>query len=247
MPVEVRSRCPIDHPEYHYPPSRNPYWFKLNDLQKHVYLDNQTEEHGGIWRAQFEPSEEGLSRALHVEVGCNAGHVIVEWAKAHPGDAYIGVDWKFKPIFRGAEKSSRRSLQNLLFFRAHAERIQYMFGPQEIDYLYLFFPDPWSKKSQWKNRLITAERLLQIVKVMKPSGIFHIKTDHPGYFKWILEALNEVSHVWNILELSHDLYHDHPAPETLQIPEVTLFEKLFIKDKIPIQSLKIQPKACIES
>ena len=79
---------------------------------------------------------------LHVEIGCNAGHVIVEWAKQNPQRAYIGIDWKFKPIFRGVEKGLKRGLDNLIFFRAHADRLKYMFGESEIDRLSLFFLIP---------------------------------------------------------------------------------------------------------
>ena len=52
-----------------------------------------------------------------------------------------------------------------------------------------FFPDPWPRKKQWKNRFLTAQTLAQIAPVVKKGGIFHIKTDHAGYFDWMLDAL----------------------------------------------------------
>ena len=241
MPVESTGhQFPIQHPEYRYPDSRNPYWTKLQSLRDLVYSDNETEAHRGQWRQLFQDHSQFLGdRKLHVEIGCNAGHVLVEWAKTHPQDAYIGLDWKFKAIFRGAEKAVNRNLKNALFFRAHAERLPFMFGPEEIDYLYLFFPDPWDKRAQHKYRLITPERLRLFSQKMKPGGVFHIKTDHPDYFKWILKAVTQVEDSWKVIESFSDLYRDHPAPERLTIPEVTLFERLFIKDGLPIQSLKL--------
>jgi tRNA (guanine-N7-)-methyltransferase len=235
-------RLPIGHPEYQYPASRNPYWAKLLELKGSVFSDNETETHSGVWRSQFEDHSNSGDRKLHVEIGCNAGHVIVEWATAQPRDAYIGIDWKFKPIFRGVEKAQKRNLKNLVFFRAHAERLTYMFGPDEIDHLALFFPDPWPRKSQWKNRFITVERLKEISKIVKKTGVFHIKTDHRGYFDWMLEAVEQSKDSWNVLEMSMNLHQAHPAPQSLEIPEVTLFEKLFIRDGLPIHSLKLQPR-----
>ncbi len=180
-----------------------------------------------------------MDRELHVEIGCNAGHVIVEWAAAQPQTAYIGIDWKLKSIFRAAEKAEKRKLSNVIFFRAHAARIKSMFGPAEVDRLSLFFPDPWPKKSQWKNRFVTPERYREIREIMKPGGILHIKTDHPDYFKWMEKALDESHARWKTLEKTSDLHQGHPNPASLTIPEVTLFERLFIKEGIPIHSLKL--------
>jgi tRNA G46 methylase TrmB len=79
---------------------------------------------------------------------------------------------------------------------------------------------------------------------MKKGGIFHIKTDHPGYFEWMLEhleiALKEAGLIWEIVEKTHDLHAEHPDAASLQIPDVTLFERLFIKDGIKINSLKLK-------
>jgi tRNA (guanine-N7-)-methyltransferase len=254
-------QLPVHHPDFHYVPSKNPYWKKLHELKGLVFSDQDTEVHAGKWQSQYEsqqthspqsnnqdPSAQpstsplNLERELHVEIGCNGGHVIVEWAAAQPNKSFVGIDWKFKPIFKGAEKSIRRNLKNIKFFRAHAERLQFMFGPEEVSHLYLFFPDPWPKKAHWKNRFITAERLREIVKIMKPGGVFHIKTDHPGYFEWMLEAVAQVGDIWETTEMTRNLHQNNPAPHLLRIPEITLFEGLFIKDGIPIQSMKLIKK-----
>lgn len=230
--------------------SRNPYQAKVRGLEGRVFSDNDSEVHRGQWLAQFADtarfsgSAPGQARRpLHVEIGCNAGHVVVEWAAQNPSVAYIGIDWKFKPIFRAAEKGVKRKIDNLIFLRAHADRINYMFGPGEIDFLALYFPDPWAKKSQLKNRWLTAERLREVAALVRPGGVFHIKTDHLGYFEWMEAAIAEVTGPtgpWEAFEHTRDLHAGHPAPQTLKQPEVTLFESLFIKDGIKINSVKLR-------
>lgn len=235
------SRLPVEHPDYTYPPSRNPYWKKLQELEGRVFSDNQTETYASLWRSRFPLSSKNTE--LHVEIGCNAGHVILEWAAQNPSNAYIGIDWKFKPIFRAMEKALDRKTSNLLLFRAHAERLRYMFGPGEIDRLSLFFPDPWPRKSQWKNRFLTSNRLQEAAWVVRKGGIFHIKTDHGGYFDWMEEALQslqanpETAQLWEVVERSTDLHAGNPHSNQLKIPEVTLFERIFIKEGIPIKQL----------
>ena len=243
--MKSNFQIPIRHSDYRYPPAKNPYWTKSQDQKGFAFSDNDTEAHMGQWRDEFplgKSHEFRNTRELHVEIGCNAGHVILEWAALKPEAAFIGIDWKFKAVFRAAEKAQKRGLKNVIFFRAHGERLPYMFQTGEIDSLYLFFPDPWPKKAHWKNRFITAETLHDLSKAVKPGGIFYIKTDHPDYFEWMLKAVAEVPDLWEVLELSRDLHKNHPAPQKLQIPEVTLFERIFIKDQIPIQSLKLVRK-----
>lgn len=252
----TNSRLSIKHPDYRYIPSKNPYWAKLKDpsspLHKLVLSDQDTElscRGGKPWLSQFSESsptaQESRNSKLHVEIGCNAGHVILEWARQNPQDYYIGVDWKFKMIHKAAEKALKKQLHNLIFLRAHAERLPWMFSEGEIDFLYLFFPDPWPKKAQRKNRFLTSEQLQRIGRLMKPGGIFHIKTDHAEYFAEMLEEIEQMRNNnqnpgWEVIEQTTDLHASHPAPHTLNIPEVTLFEKLFIKDKIPIKSIKLK-------
>ncbi len=231
----------IQNPEYRYPHSHNLYWSKLLELKGRVFSDNDTELHPGGWRTLFSDQVPSPDRELHVEIGCNAGHVLTALAQRNPNHAYIGIDWKFKSIFRAHDKAMRKELRNTLFFRAHAQRIAYMFGNSELNSLSVFFPDPWPKQSQKKNRLISAEWLRQIAPLLKTNGILHIKTDHAGYFDWILKCLNQTQDVWEIVEFTRNLHENHPDPKSLKIPEVTLFERIFIREGIPIQSIRLRP------
>jgi tRNA (guanine-N7-)-methyltransferase len=240
MPTPSANHLPVQHPDYLYTDSKNPYSAKLKEFADRVFSDNNTETHRGHWREMFKQTP----KELHVEIGCNAGHVVLEWAAKNPENGYVGLDWKFKTIFWGIEKALKRGVPNLLFFRAHAERLPFMFGLGEIDFLYLFFPDPWPRKKQWKNRFISAATFTRIAPTLKKGGIFHIKTDHAGYFEWMLEALAECERehgkLWEVIEQTRDLHADNPHPELLQIPDVTLFERLFIKDGIKINSMKLR-------
>lgn len=240
MPSPSANRLPVEHPDFRYAESKNPYWLKLKEFSTRVFSDNETERHRDHWRELFPNSP----KELHVEVGCNAAHVTLEWAARNPANGYIGIDWKFKPIFWGIEKALKRSISNLLLFRAHAERLPYMFGEGEVDFLYLFFPDPWPRKKQWKNRFLTAKTLAAIARIMRKGGIFHIKTDHSGYFDWMLDALIECEKnsgkLWEVVEQTRDLHEGNPGAAELKIPEVTLFERLFIKDGIKVNSLKLR-------
>lgn len=237
----------VSKPEFEYARSFNIYWDKLNQLPPEMeglaYADNKTEANQGKWKEAFK-AKATPQTLLHVEIGANAGHVSVEWAKQNQGNEnrYIGIDWKFKMVYKFAEKIAKFKLDNLLAFRANAERLQYMFAPGEIDYLYMFFPDPWPKKAQKKNRTANTEWLKTVAPLLSGRGHFHIKTDHREYFDYIIENLNQLKDTYEVFDLTYNLHEKHPNPKSLLIPDVTLFERLFIKDGLPIYSVKLKSK-----
>jgi len=239
----------VSSPEFQYAPAKNIYWGKLKNLPETLrglaLTDHDTETHRGNWRAQFLASagkNPGATIPLHVEVGCNAGHVSLEWARKNPDSLYIGIDWKFKQIYRMAEKAAKFGVKNLLAFRANAERLPFMFAPGEIDFLHMFFPDPWPKKAQKKNRTADEAWLRSIAPLLSNRGVFHLKTDHAEYFEFILGELERLPDVWEVIEMTRDLHAGNPDAKKLTIPEVTLFERLFIKDGLPIHSIRLRPR-----
>lgn len=235
-------KVPVDHPDFRYPESRNPYAARIRDISDYALTDHDTEAAPGSWHSRL-LSPLPNTAPLHVEIGCNGGHVTLEWARRDPASAYVGLDWKFKQVYLAAEKARKRGIKNVFLLRAHAMRLDRIFGPREIDRLYLYFPDPWPKRSQNNNRLVQPEWLKRVSPLMKPDGIFHIKTDHPEYFDWMLNAFAAVRDTWRIESQTRDL-HAGRSPEELarlKIPDVTLFEKVWLREGKKVHEIKAQP------
>ncbi|MBU6375419.1 MAG: hypothetical protein KGQ59_05445, partial [Bdellovibrionales bacterium] len=91
-----------------------------------------------------------------------------------------------------------------------------------------------------KNRFISENKLKTIHGLLAPGGTFQIKTDHAGYFQWIEEQIKLTSHLWQIIFRSTDLHANNPDAGSLNFPDVTCFEKLFIKDKLPIMRIDLK-------
>lgn len=227
---------PLNHPEYRYPGSRNPYWKKSEALPRLIVLDNETETKRGNWRSFLEMPE---SAPLVLEVGCNAGHVVTEWAARDSHTAYLGLDWKVKAAFRAAEKCQKKNLKNIAILRAHGKRLGFMFGDGELDRVHIFFSDPWPKKSQHKNRLMDRDFFIDAAKVLKVGGVLEIRTDHEGYFDVIETLLKELDALWSVRSITRDKHALNPERGRLEIPEITLFEKLFVKDGLPIFQIEV--------
>src|SRR5687767_9041232 len=111
----LHQGLPLHHPDYRFPTSRNPYAHRLRELAPLAYANNEAESFLGHWREKFTPPV--ASAPLHVEIGTNAGHVLLEWAARDPSARFIGLDWKYKQIHRAADKARRRGLSNVIFLR----------------------------------------------------------------------------------------------------------------------------------
>jgi tRNA (guanine-N7-)-methyltransferase len=52
----------------------------------------------------------------------------------------------------------------------------------------VFFPDPWPKARHHKRRLLQPDTVALIADRLRPGGILHAATDHPGYAEQIGEV-----------------------------------------------------------
>src|SRR5262249_23620673 len=55
-----------------------------------------------------------------------------------------------------------------------------------VERVFILFPDPWPKARHWKRRLIQAEFVGELARVLKPSGEVRFATDWGHYAAWTL-------------------------------------------------------------
>ena len=65
--------------------------------------------------------------------------------------------------------------------------IEEIFAGQEIDRLFINFPDPWPRKKNAKRRLTHRGFLDKYCRVVKCGGEFHYKTDNAPLFEFSVE------------------------------------------------------------
>jgi tRNA (guanine-N7-)-methyltransferase len=58
-----------------------------------------------------------------------------------------------------------------------------------LDRTYILFPDPWPKARHNKRRLVNAELLIELARVMKPGARLRFATDWADYADWTLERV----------------------------------------------------------
>ena len=103
-----------------------------------------------------------------------------------------------------------------------AEDIAKVFGPGEVDRIYLNFSDPWPKDRHAKRRLPSREFLGRYDVILKREGRLEFKTDNRDLFDFAVEELGPAG--WKAQAITYDLHRD----ETLMQGNVmTEYEERF--------------------
>ena len=136
----------------------------------------------GKWRSLKEDAT-----ALWVEVGCGKGKFTAETAQANPHVLLIAVERCREAMVVAMEKAKAMGLTNVFFIDMDVEKIEEIFAPEEIDRLFINFPDPWPRKKNAKRRLTHRGFLYKYCHVVRRGGEFHYKTDNAPLFQFSVE------------------------------------------------------------
>jgi tRNA (guanine-N7-)-methyltransferase len=98
----------------------------------------------GAWKENFFKN----GNPLVLELGCGRGEYTLSLARKHPDTNFIGVDIKGARLWRGAKSALEENLTNTAFLRIHIDQIHYYFGPEEVDEIWITFPDPQPQTSR---------------------------------------------------------------------------------------------------
>lgn len=153
---------------------------------------------------------------LTLELACGAGEYAVGLAQHFPNRNFIGVDLKGNRIWKGAKRALEEGVQNVGFLRTQIEVLHHFFERAEVDEIWITFADPFPRSSK-SNRRLTSPFFLDIYrKILRPSGVIHVKHDDQAFYEFTLETIAE-AHDARLLFKQADIYAEELAFPELQI------------------------------
>ena len=180
-----------------------------------------------VFRGKWKKKVFKNSNPIVLELGCGKGEYTVNLAKLNPNKNYIGIDIKGARFWRGAKTAIEEKLENVYFLRTQIELLDFIFEKNEIDEIWLTFPDPQIKFQRRKHRLTNTKFLSIYKNILNDSGIVHLKTDSEFLHGYTLGKLEEMS--INPIVSNHDIYKNSNAPvEATQIQ--THYEKIYLNE-----------------
>lgn len=192
----------------------------------------------GRWREEVFNNQ----NPLVLELGCGKGEYSVGMARKFPQKNFIGIDIKGARMWRGAKTSFEEKITNIAFLRTRIEFIESCFAKNEVDEIWITFPDPQPKEKREKKRLTHSLFIERYRSFLKKGGTIHLKTDNSFFYEYSLEEAKR--NQFPILESTADLYgnkidsFDKDTQEILTIQ--THYEKIFSKRGHPIHYLKFK-------
>jgi tRNA (guanine-N7-)-methyltransferase len=172
----------------------------------------------------------GNDHPLVLELGCGKGEYTVGLARRYPEKNFMGLDIKGARIWTGAKDALDEGLSNVAFLRTRIDFINSFYGVDEVDEIWITFPDPQEKRRRLKKRLPGALFLNKYRQFLKDEGTVHLKTDNRELYLDTLEMAR-----FNGLPVerkSENVYSENWEDEIVSIQ--TYYENKFLAKGVKI-------------
>jgi len=189
----------------------------------------------GKWAKEFFKND----LPIVLELGCGKGEYSVGLAKMYPEKNFLGIDIKGARFWRGAKTAVEEEMNNVGFLRTQIELIDLIFAENEVDEIWITFPDPQIKYKRTKHRLTNTEFLQKYKKILKSDGVVNLKTDSEFMHGYTLGLLHGEGH--EILHANHDVYKNEYSPEEV-IGIQTFYENQYLEENKKITYIKFRVK-----
>ena len=186
----------------------------------------------GNWAKEFFKNE----NPVILELACGKGEYSVNLAKKFPEKNFIGIDYKGNRLWVGAKMAIDENLNNVGFLRIQIQNILEYFEINEIDEIWMTFPDPQAQSPLERQRLTNPTFMGKYKTVVKSEGLMHLKTDNDGFYEYTLEKIAELN--FSVLQQTTDVYRDLPQDEILSIK--THYERIYLQKGKNINYVKFQ-------
>ena len=127
-----------------------------------------------------------------LDMGCGAGSFTVALAAKYPERRILAADVMLGRLRKVVKKMERANLENMDVLRVEARSlIAIMLPDASLDRIHILCPDPWPKARHSGHRLMSADFMMQISRVLKKGGILHFATDDEPYMAATVKNITE--------------------------------------------------------
>ena len=130
------------------------------------------------------PALFGNNYPVTLEIGSGKGRFLISSGTEHRDRNFVGIEKSlhYHRVIR--DRVLKRGLTNVRLINHDAFLVlRDMLPDASIDEIHIYFPDPWPRKREQKRRIIRAEALGEMRRVLVPGGTGIFVTDHRDYYE----------------------------------------------------------------
>ncbi|PAU93564.1 tRNA (guanosine(46)-N7)-methyltransferase TrmB [Aliifodinibius salipaludis] len=201
-----------------------------NTLELTDFQNEKSQKPKGRWHSDIFEND----NPMVLELACGKGTYTLELARRNPNKNFVGVDIKGHRIWKGANQALEEGLDNVRFLRIYIDHLDEYFGPDEVDDIWITFPDPYPLYSD-RNKRLSGPKFLKIYqRVLKKGGAIRFKTDSNELFTFTKESVRQSG--CEVHDVVEEIYQERPDDELLTIQ--THFERRHLEKGRTISLIK---------
>ena len=127
-----------------------------------------------------------------LEIGFGGGEHLVWQAQNNPDVGLIGCEPFQDGVIKVLDAIDSQGLGNMRLHADDARDVLRWLPEASIARAFVLFPDPWPKRKHLKRRLVNANLLAMLARVIRPGGQLRLGTDIADYARTMLIAAQSV-------------------------------------------------------
>ena len=168
---------------------------RMTEAQDKAY-QTLWDEYGLVCQHQRLDFRETFGREAPVvfEIGFGMGDSLLSQALNEPGRDFVGAEVHKPGVGRLMNEAKKAGVTNLRVICEDAvEVLSDGLGPQSLEGVQIYFPDPWHKKRHYKRRLVQRKFINLLAHRVRVGGFCHLATDWAPYAEWMVEMFSQTA------------------------------------------------------
>ena len=121
------------------------------------------------------------AKAIWLEIGFGGGEHLAAQAGLHPDALVIGAEPFQNGVASALRHIDEQGLTNVRLHDGDARELLARLPDASLDRVFILFPDPWPKARHHKRRLVQADTVAELARVLKPGGRLRFASDWADY------------------------------------------------------------------
>ncbi len=130
------------------------------------------------------------AREIWLEIGFGGGEHMAAQAARAPDVLILGAEPFQNGVASAVRYIDEQSLTNVRLHDGDVRELMARLPDTCLDRVFILFPDPWPKSRHHKRRLVQADTVSELARLLKPAGRLRFASDVAHYVDWALEAIS---------------------------------------------------------